>query len=392
MRFEGRKALVTGGGSGIGAAIVERLAAEGASVLVADIDDEGARRVAADVGADAVHLDVTDPESAKAAMAAAGTLDVLVNNAGTDEFGFFTDTDPDLWARLIAVNLVGVLACTHAALPAMQAAGYGRIVNIASEAGRVGSKGSAVYSAAKGGVIAFTKVIARENGALRRHGQCDCPGTDRHPSAAQRRGARRGRRADHRQHDRRNSAPAPRLAKRGGSCGRVPRRRGELLRHRRDARRLRRHGDGLSVVGPADDLDLPNPERSEGEPKPLELGASRTDEFTVEGPLLTDVGGTIGMSVLSTPGMIAMMERTSAVLAYERLPEGSATVGFEVCIKHVSGAGEGATCTASATLTKVVDDRKLFFDVEVREGERTIGVGTHQRRVIQVPDAPAEGT
>jgi 2-hydroxycyclohexanecarboxyl-CoA dehydrogenase len=164
MRFEGRKALVTGGGSGIGAAIVERLAAEGASVLVADINDEGAQRVAAEVGADAVHLDVTDPESAKAAMANAGTLDILVNNAGTDEFGFFTDTDPDLWSRLIAVNLVGVLACTHAALPAMQAAGYGRIVNIASEAGRVGSKGSAVYSAAKGGVIAFTKVIARENG------------------------------------------------------------------------------------------------------------------------------------------------------------------------------------------------------------------------------------
>ena len=141
------------------------------------------------------------------------------------------------------------------------------------------------------------------------------------------------------------------------------------------------------MVGPADDLDFPSPERSEGEPKPLELGASRTDEFTVEGPLLTDVGGTIGMSVLSTPGMIAMMERTSAVLAYERLPEGSATVGFEVCIKHVAGAGEGATCTASATLTEVVEDRKLFFDVEVREGDRTIGVGTHQRRVIQVPGA-----
>ncbi len=142
------------------------------------------------------------------------------------------------------------------------------------------------------------------------------------------------------------------------------------------------------MVGPADDLDLPNPERSAGDAKPLEPGVSRTDEFTVEGPLLTDVGGTIGMSVLSTPGMIAMMERTSAVLAYERLPEGSATVGFEVCIKHVAGAGEGATCTATATLTEVVDDRKLFFDVEVREDDRTIGVGTHQRRVIRVPGAP----
>lgn len=132
-------------------------------------------------------------------------------------------------------------------------------------------------------------------------------------------------------------------------------------------------------------LDLPQPERSDGEPKPLEIGVSRTDEFTVEGPLLTDVGGTIGVSVLSTPGMIAMMERTSTVLAYERLPEGSATVGFEVCIKHVGGAGEGSTCTATSTLTEVVDGRKLFFDVEVREGDRTIGVGTHQRRVIQVP-------
>jgi len=121
----------------------------------------------------------------------------------------------------------------------------------------------------------------------------------------------------------------------------------------------------------------------------LETGAERTDEFTVEGQLLTDVGGTIGTSVLSTPGMIAMMERTAAVLAYESLPEGSATVGFEVCIKHVAGAGEGASCTATAKLTEVVDERKLFFDVEVREGERTIGVGTHQRRVIQVP--PAEG-
>jgi predicted thioesterase len=116
-------------------------------------------------------------------------------------------------------------------------------------------------------------------------------------------------------------------------------------------------------------------------------GAERTDEFTVEGRLLTDVGGTLGASVLSTPGMIAMMERTAAVLAYEALPEGSATVGFEVCVKHVAGAGEGASCTATAKLTEIVDDRKLFFDVEVREGERTIGVGIHQRRVVGVPAA-----
>jgi len=162
MRLEGRKALVTGGASGIGAAISTRLAAEGADVFIGDIDDDGAARVAAEAGAEAIHLDVTDPGSAQSAVEAIGALDVLVNNAGTDEFAFFTDTDPALWDRLLSLNLVGVFACTHAVLPGMQAAGYGRIVNIASEAGRVGSKGSAVYSAAKGGVIAFTKVMARE--------------------------------------------------------------------------------------------------------------------------------------------------------------------------------------------------------------------------------------
>jgi predicted thioesterase len=111
-------------------------------------------------------------------------------------------------------------------------------------------------------------------------------------------------------------------------------------------------------------------------------GAERTHEFTAEGPLLTDVGGTIPAKVLSTPGMIAMMERTAAMLALDHLPEGKATVGFEVCVKHVAGAGEGAACTATAVLKEVVDGRKWRFDVEVREGERTIGVGTHERRVV----------
>jgi fluoroacetyl-CoA thioesterase len=116
----------------------------------------------------------------------------------------------------------------------------------------------------------------------------------------------------------------------------------------------------------------------------LDTGASRSDTFVAEGQLLTTVGGTIGVAVLSTPGMIAMMERNAAMLALEHLPDGKATVGFEVCIKHVAGAVEGAELTVSAALREVVDGRKLRFDVEVREGERTIGVGTHERRVIDV--------
>jgi 2-hydroxycyclohexanecarboxyl-CoA dehydrogenase len=165
MRLEGRKALVTGGASGIGAAIAARLAAEGAEVWVGDVDAEGAEKVAGEVNGHGIRLDVTDLDSAHAAVeAAGGTLDILVNNAGTDEFGFFPQTSPEQWAKVLAVNLNGVLNCTAAALPGMQAARYGRIVSISSEAGRVGSKGSAVYSAAKGGVVAFMKVIARENG------------------------------------------------------------------------------------------------------------------------------------------------------------------------------------------------------------------------------------
>jgi len=117
----------------------------------------------------------------------------------------------------------------------------------------------------------------------------------------------------------------------------------------------------------------------------LRPGLERVDEFVVENRLLTDVGGTIGASVLSTPGMVAMMERCAAVLVFERLDEGQATVGFEICIKHVAAVGEGATCRIRATLRDVVDDRKLRFDVEVKQGDRTLGVGTHERRVISVP-------
>ena len=111
-------------------------------------------------------------------------------------------------------------------------------------------------------------------------------------------------------------------------------------------------------------------------------GTTREHEFTVEGRLLTDVGGTIPVKVLSTPGMVAMMERTAAMLALEHLPDDTATVGFEICVKHVAGAVEGARCVAKATLREVADGRKWRFDVEVREGNRTIGVGTHERRQV----------
>jgi 2-hydroxycyclohexanecarboxyl-CoA dehydrogenase len=127
------------------------------------VDLDGARAVADDIDGDAYELDVTRPEQIAAAVEAAGAIDVLVNNAGTDRFGFFARTTPDMWDVVLDVNLRGVLAVTHAVLPGMQERGAGRIVNIASEAGRVGSQGSAVYSAAKAGVIGFTKTIARES-------------------------------------------------------------------------------------------------------------------------------------------------------------------------------------------------------------------------------------
>jgi fluoroacetyl-CoA thioesterase len=114
----------------------------------------------------------------------------------------------------------------------------------------------------------------------------------------------------------------------------------------------------------------------------LEPGIERTDEFTAADRLLTDLGGAIGAKVLSTPGMIAMMERCASKLALENLPDGKATVGFEVCVKHVAAAAEGTACTVRARLDEIVDGRKLRFVVEVRDGERTIGVGTHERRVV----------
>jgi 2-hydroxycyclohexanecarboxyl-CoA dehydrogenase len=163
MRLEGRIALVTGGASGIGAATARRLAAEGARVWVADIDLAGAQSVASEIDGAAVEMDVADEASVRAAVVETGDVDVLVNNAGTDRFAFFVNTDPDLWDFVLGVNLRGTIAVTHAVLGGMQQRGRGAIVNVASEAGRVGSQGSAVYSAAKAGVIGFTRAVARES-------------------------------------------------------------------------------------------------------------------------------------------------------------------------------------------------------------------------------------
>ena len=165
-RLLGRVALVTGGAGGIGAATAHRLADEGARVVVADIDDEQAEKVAYEVGGFPVAIDVGDTRSVRLAVARAetevGPIDVLVNNAGCGEPALFVDTDEEVWDSLLAVNLRGTLACTHAVLPGMYARGDGAIVNVASEAGRVGTPAGAVYSAAKAGVIGFTKAIARE--------------------------------------------------------------------------------------------------------------------------------------------------------------------------------------------------------------------------------------
>jgi len=180
VRLEGKTALVTGGGSGIGAATARRLAAEGARVGIADIDADAGAAVAAELDGHACVLDVADVDSVAAGVGEIaerlGEIDVLVNNAGTDRFAFFVNTDPELWDFVLGVNLRGVLAVTHAVLPGMQERRSGSIVNVASEAGRVGSQGSAVYSAAKAGVIGFTKAIAREAARYRVRCNAVAPG------------------------------------------------------------------------------------------------------------------------------------------------------------------------------------------------------------------------
>jgi 2-hydroxycyclohexanecarboxyl-CoA dehydrogenase len=187
QRFQDKTVIVTGGGGGIGGATCRRFAREGARVAVFDMNLDAAEAVAAQIRADggqgqaqAFRCDITDRAAVDAAVAAAqerfGPIDVLVNNAGWDVFKPFTKTEPAQWDKLIAINLTGALHMHHAVLPGMAARKAGRIVNIASDAARVGSSGEAVYAACKGGLVAFSKTIAREHA---RHGitvNVVCPG------------------------------------------------------------------------------------------------------------------------------------------------------------------------------------------------------------------------
>jgi 2-hydroxycyclohexanecarboxyl-CoA dehydrogenase len=186
MGLDGRVAVVTGGGRGIGEAIASALAAAGSAVAVWDLDGEraeaAAKALVAEHGGRAagIRVDVADPASIDAAVdrteAELGPIDILVNNAGIDVIGPFLESDPASWDRIIDVNLRGPITTCHRVVRDMVARGGGRVVNLGSDAGKVGSSGEAVYSATKGGVIAFTKTLAREVASSGVTVNCVCPG------------------------------------------------------------------------------------------------------------------------------------------------------------------------------------------------------------------------
>ncbi|MBB2893532.1 SDR family NAD(P)-dependent oxidoreductase [Flexivirga oryzae] len=181
-KLDDKIAFVTGAGQGIGAGIATKLAAEGASVIVTDLNGDTAAQTAAGLGNDSIGLqvDVTDRESVRAAanhvIDKFGRIDVLVNNAGWDKVEPFLDSEPDTWDRVMAINLYGVFNTCKTILPLMVERESGSVVNLGSDAGRVGSTGEAVYSAAKGGVISFSKTLARELARASINVNCVCPG------------------------------------------------------------------------------------------------------------------------------------------------------------------------------------------------------------------------
>jgi 2-hydroxycyclohexanecarboxyl-CoA dehydrogenase len=180
-----RVAFVTGAARGIGRAIALALAEDGRRVAVGDLLMHAAEETAAGVGGVAVKLDVTDPSSVADAIAHVeselGPVEVLVNNAGWDELRPFLETDEPFWNSLIDINFKGCLRTTRAVLPGMVERGFGRIVNIGSDAARVGSSHESVYAGAKGAVIAFTKAIARECARAGVTANVVCPGPTRTP-------------------------------------------------------------------------------------------------------------------------------------------------------------------------------------------------------------------
>lgn len=180
-----RVALVTGGAQGIGEGISRKLGADGFRVAVADLNLEVAQQTAKEIiaaggEAIAVHVDVTDTASVRAAVeqviAELGPVEVAVNNAGWDDFMKFVDTNEDFWNKILDINFKGALRVTQAVVPGMIEAGFGRVINIGSDAGRVGSSLEAVYSGAKGGIIAFTKTLAREVATKGVTANSVCPG------------------------------------------------------------------------------------------------------------------------------------------------------------------------------------------------------------------------
>ncbi len=186
MRVDGKIAIVTGAGQGIGKAIALELARRGADVACLDMNKQGAQSTAAAVDACgrkaiAVCADVAVYDqvvmAVEDALQSFGRIDILVNNAGWDIIQPFTDTTPEFWDKVIGINLKGVINCAHACLRKSMIEHHGgKIVNIASDAGRVGSMGETVYAAAKGGVIAFTKSLAREVARYSINVNCVCPG------------------------------------------------------------------------------------------------------------------------------------------------------------------------------------------------------------------------